>query len=368
VLILDALDECGNADTREALLTVLAAQTSALPSAFRFIITSRPEPDISTALEDQPHIRFYELDISTDANSVDIASYFRERMAAVCTKKRYRDWPKDADIQALTEKACGLFVWASTASKFINAHDPRKRLDIILKGNATSGAENALDVLYQTALHSVDMWDDEDFIADFRAILGVVLILRNPLSTTAIDELLGSHQRRPSTELISQLGCVLSASPTVRLLHPSFADFLFTQQRCGRDIWYIDPVVNHGILAMHCLDLLDGFCSLMPNICHLKLDEEVDEQLPEGVTYACLHWVYHASMMTEAPSSTVDRLDRFLHLHLLDWFEVLSVLKHARHTTILLDVLRGWVTVSCLLSKLGVTYTQPPATEICSYK
>jgi hypothetical protein len=46
VLILDALDECGSAKDREALLEALADKSAQLPPTFQLVITSRPDKQI----------------------------------------------------------------------------------------------------------------------------------------------------------------------------------------------------------------------------------------------------------------------------------------------------------------------------------
>ena len=70
------------------------------------------------------------------------------------------EWPNEYHIQALANRASGQFVWASTALKLIDSHDPKSRLDPILAGDtARLGAENALYKLYQTALNISGDWD-----------------------------------------------------------------------------------------------------------------------------------------------------------------------------------------------------------------
>jgi hypothetical protein len=95
----------------------------------------------------------------------------------------------------------------------------------------------ALDALYKTALDSVGCWDDEDFVADFRAIIGTILLARVPLSSAMIDALLHLLEDKPCMNTISLLGCLLQQSLAVRVLHLPFADFLTTKERCGRAIW-----------------------------------------------------------------------------------------------------------------------------------
>jgi hypothetical protein len=350
ILILDALDECGSTEKREALLDILAEQSVGLPAAIRILITSRSERDIRRTFETRHHILAEELDITSDANSHDIVSYLRHRMMHVRIKAQNlplaMDWPGEDGIQKLAERASGLFVWASTASRFIDGHDPRRRMDVILNGHAASGgAERELDVLYRKALQSAGSWDDEDFVADFNAILGIVLVAQMPLSSDAIDLLLDAPYDRPSNHTISQLSCILQLNPTVRLLHPSFADFLMTRSRCARDIWFFDQVFQHQTLFFHCWRRLDVV--LKRNLCNLTLSKDLESgTLAEDVTYACVFWVDHLCMITGDIPLVIERLDDFINQHLLHWFEAMSILRRSRDTIKLLGKLYSWIAVS----------------------
>ena len=51
VIVIDALDEYGDVDSRKDLLPLIVEQFSQLPPMFRFLITSRPEQDIVAAFE-----------------------------------------------------------------------------------------------------------------------------------------------------------------------------------------------------------------------------------------------------------------------------------------------------------------------------
>ena len=349
VIILDALDECGSAAERETLLEVLSNDFANLPSHIRAIVTSRAEIDICNALESCQHVFPYELDISSQVNSDDIMLYFRHTFANLRRKNKHLrlgiDWPGEEVLRTLVQRAAGLFVWASTASAFINAHNPKKRLDIILRGEIVSGAEASLDALYNAALQSIDCWDDEDFVADFRAILGIVLVAQQPLSSAAIDSLLNLPEDRPSMHTISHLGCVLQQSPKVRVLHPSFAEFLMAVERCGRDIWCFDRCTHHQHLTFRCLGRMRAF--LRRNMCDLTLTEDLaneSETLPEDISYACIFWIDHASGIEEQIQQITGQLHYFLFHHLLHWFEAMSILRKSTETISHLDLL-----LNCLL-------------------
>lgn len=354
IVILDALDECGTPYLREVLLETLADMTSQLTVDIRFLITSRPEHDIQYVFENQQHIIAHELDIRSIDNMDDVSSYIRHRMVQVRKKATHLprgvDWPTEFEILKLSERACGLFVWASTAIQFIGGYDPKKRLDIILRGDVTLKATDALDLLYRTALESVGNWDDEDFLSDFRAVIGLVLVARQPLSSTCIDTLL-SVEDHTCLHIISHLGCVVQPRPMVRLLHPSFADFLMTLSRCGREIWAFDAISYHHRVAAQCLSRLEGI--LRRNMCNMSLPKNIadlaDAIIPEDVAYACIFWIDHICATGDTPEpGLIEHIDAFLCRHLLHWFEVMSILKRSRDTIRLLGGLLSWAKVQFL--------------------
>ncbi|KAI6168455.1 hypothetical protein EDD17DRAFT_623779 [Pisolithus thermaeus] len=56
VIVIDALDVCGDHQKRKDLLKMLATKAAELPPNFRILVTSRPEADIVHALKDKSHV------------------------------------------------------------------------------------------------------------------------------------------------------------------------------------------------------------------------------------------------------------------------------------------------------------------------
>lgn len=355
LIAFDALDECGDPNQRRMLLKVLGKETSRLPSFIRVLLISRPVEDITDALQDHQHILSRDLEVSSDVGSGDIVTYIGHHLKAIQQKKlpRQPDWPGDGVIQNLGQRSCGLFIWASTVVKFIDSFDPDKRLAIILQEETSPKAQLALDKLYVTSLETVDAWDDDDFIENFRSVLQVVLVLQNPLAISTLDQLLGLPEGQQSGRTVSMLACVIADEPLLHLLHPSFADFLFSRERCGREIWYFDTAACHLHVAKICLDRLtnDG---LKSNICNLTLSipwaGKQIERIPDDVSYACIFWIHHVCLVNN--DSLVGPLEALLTAHLLHWFEAMSILGRSRDTIILLDRLKGWILVSLSKSTL----------------
>jgi NACHT domain len=356
IIILDGLDECGTPADRAALLDVLVKEFAGIPSYFRTVVTSRAESDICDAFNFQSHILPHELDIKSHVNYDDILLYIRHHMSLICSKNRHLqlgpNWPGEGILCQLVEQASGLFVWASTACEFINGYDPTERLEVILRAEATSGAQAALDAVYRTALESIGHWDDESFISDFRNLMGIILVTRQPLSSTAIDAFLHFPENRPSMHVISLLGCVLQQSPRVRVLHPSFADFLLDKERCGRDMWLFNQPIYHQHLAFYCLEQMDG--ALKRNMCNMTFSGTLTkDKLSEVASYSCLFWIDHICTISDDIAPVLDRVYGFLLQHLLHWFEAMSILNRAKDTILQLNKLYAWMTVSVLLQILN---------------
>jgi hypothetical protein len=160
------------------------------------------------------------------------------------------------------------------------------------------GAESALDALYTTVLEYIGNWDDDDFVKDFQNILGCILALRTPMPGSAINTLFCISEDQPCMYTIEHLACVLTQDPTVRVLHPSFADFLLDQTRCVTDMWFIDPSPCNRHLTLSCLSFLQQ--TLTTNIHGLVLTKEwVGTCLPEDISYACLFWIDHVCAVDE---------------------------------------------------------------------
>jgi len=349
VVVFEALDECGNSAERKTLMEVLGTELSRLPSVIRVLLVSRPLGDINTALRDQQNILPFDLDSKIDR---DIVSYFEYHLGAIQRKKfpQQPHWPGDDVIQDLATRSCGLFIWAFTALMFIDRFDPAKCLAVILRGDTPPGAQAALDDLYKTALTDVYAWDDDDFVEHFRSLLGVILVLQNPLATSTLDRLIGLPESGESIRVVSPLACVVALEPVLHLLHPSFADFLFSRERCGRDIWHFNAALCHRYLALKCLDRLsDG--SLKRNICNLTLSGDLESNnIPDDVVYGCTFWITHLCSANDDALSIVEHLEAFLKRHLLHWFEVMSILRKSRDTVPLLGELHRWTMVSVFFS------------------
>lgn len=345
VVVIDALDECGSPEDRYELLSVLGRELTKLPSIVRVIVTSRPEYDIQNHFSSANGITIREIKITSADAQADVGIFIRFQMNRIRERNKLlglpADWPGHDRIVALVRRASGLFIWASTACRFIDAHDPDAQLSVVLQNDIHSDAESALDALYTTALKSAGNWNDPTFGTDFQTVVGTLLIARDLLPTTGIDKL--NDGPRPSLHIISRLGCLLYNDSVVRILHPSFADFLTNRDRCKSDQWFVDVNLHHLRIAERCMQNLDGF--LKRNVCGLKLSETPSyKDLPADIAYACRFWVEHVCLASD-PQLIVDKVEAFIFKHILHWLEAMSILRKSPEAVGILQRLLIWVQV-----------------------
>jgi hypothetical protein len=217
IIVLDALDECGDPATCKDLLLLLAKEMANLSLSFRVLITSRREPDIEAALSRQPNIVVKALETMDHSGTADISSFLHHHMMAFHLNETFQllsEWPGEDNVQTLINLSGGLFIWASTAVKFIaKGHHPQPRLGILLHSQSHREAESTLDPLYATALDMAGEWKNSEVAHDYREVLGAIVVGRISLSDSTLDLILGLDGPRSSKFILSCLHCLLQWNP-----------------------------------------------------------------------------------------------------------------------------------------------------------
>ena len=357
VIVIDALDESGSIGDHRILMRALSEGLSGLPSFIRIMVVSRQEPDIQRALGSHSHV--HHLDIDSAIIEADILEFVQHRLEEIRRRNGFLDahWPGNDKINALARRADSLFIWASTACRYIDSgYDPNQRLSSLIRlpeFNNDSSVE--LDRLYKTGLQSCGSWDDPSFSSDCCSIIGVILCARIPLSDAAINALLALSQDRPSLQTISRLVGFLHISKTegIRIFHHSFCDYL--SERCSAEPWSINLELHNKELALRCIKFLDK--ELRQNICDMTLPHVTQTKvLPEAISYACTFWIEHICLCTDATDDIIDWICKFLDRHLLHWMEALAVSSCHDHTIRSLQALLTWLKVHHLICALDTQH------------
>jgi WD40 repeat protein len=375
LIIIDALDECKDIEPASAILSVLSRYVDEIPEV-RFFITGRPEPRIRSGFRLKllrPITEVLKLhEVKPEVVDGDIKLFFQTQLASLAKDRSdcdlTEDWPTSSDIEILCKKAAGFFIYASTVVKFIaSEHDlPTEMLALITSPlqSTTKEGMSGVDQLYTKVLEQAFQGvctDNSQRYFRFRAVVGAVLLVFNPLSTKALSDLL----RVPSTStalrsLHSLLLVPDNIEDPVHIYHKSFPDFLTDPNRCKDKQFLVDPSAHHRRILLSCLNLMGE--RLRRNICHLDdhaVLSEVEDlptcrktHIGDALGYACQFWTRH---LVKIPSSSHNveevykAIDGFFTTHFLFWIEVLCLMGNLNAGVYALNDVQQWcMLVSCV--------------------
>ncbi|KAF2258043.1 vegetative incompatibility protein HET-E-1 [Lojkania enalia] len=366
LIVVDALDECeceGDRDIR--LVLELLSQMRGLTSvSLRVFVTSRLELPIRLGFKQMPNGTYEDLilhEVAKQTIQHDIRVYFKRELARVQQERSLsKDWPGTDQIEALVKQAVPLFIFATTACRYISDRrdNPQKRLEIIL--DYQKAKVSKLDATYLPILNQLFSEEDEEdrerWACEFQEIVGSIVVLETPLSATSLAHLLHTSKDNINCRLDS-LRSILSIPDRndvpVRLLHLSFREFLLDTSKKQRSPFWVDERATHERLASHCIELMSGREGLRQNMCGLQpgtLRSEVDKgkitsYLSPELQYACRYWVHHLRQSQRHVSDN-DSIDTFLQKHFLHWLEVMSLISNTNQCAYLLETLRTLVKLS----------------------
>jgi hypothetical protein len=339
-VVIDALDESGNATGRTGLHTFLAKNVVRLPSNFRVLITSRPEDGIERVLVGAPSVRIrYMTDSKLAATTHDdILALFQKGLPP----DEFGNYGN-----ALAVKAEGLFQWAAVAIQFISDRPGRsghsKYINRLLEPGTSRGGQDPLDELYNEVLEG---YFTRKELPLFCSVVGQLITSIEPLTICSLTTLQHATDDADDVDdddviiLLRRLGSLLSnvnssdESLPIIPLHTSFRDFLMNREKSGH--FWIDLDATHHQMAHSCLSLLlDG---LKFNICHLEtsylankditdIKSCIDKNISPALLYACCFWSHHLEHIG-FETGLFQKLQSFFEKKLLFWLETLSLTNH----------------------------------------
>ncbi|KZV59419.1 hypothetical protein PENSPDRAFT_760435 [Peniophora sp. CONT] len=349
VLVVDALDECSDMNLTHDLIMKLVLAARKLP--VKLFLTSRPESHIRQHLEclDSSLGQVLRLhDVEKDIVGGDIGRYLRHGLQSMRSRSTQPDWPMDSDITTLTHRSGKLFIYASTALRYIRK-DPIGRLSKLTGTRVTAGRAlfQCLDDIYGMVLSGAMDPDeyDVDEIDLTRRMTAVTVSLYEPMKVMALARLLNipAHRVRKSLDRVHAVIYVPTHDHVGYLstFHASFSDFLNTPERAP-DYMSTYMCERHVHLAAACLSVLrsDALCFNVTRIdTSYRSDTTQKHEIDDALHYACLYWSDH---VCASPRGELERLLAMLEVFFvgpkfLYWLEALSVLDSPRRAHDMLE-------------------------------
>ncbi|KAF9456289.1 hypothetical protein BDZ94DRAFT_1315293 [Collybia nuda] len=267
VVIIDGLDET-DPSRLHFTAQIFSKAVVDLPSNIKVFIASRTEDDIRkpfTTTFDVKQVKHVHLDTASPASIKDVNKFLVKKILEIVKKHglELEKWPGEERMHALCDHAAGLFMWAVTATKFIQDQvemSGRESLEFVLNELSTKGMGD-INVLYGTILRITHKDADAWALERFRRIVGCVAVLQEPLGLGDIASLL--DLRNPSygspvdlEHFVRRLRTVLVAgtdaidTKTIPRLHKSFFEFI-TERAEEQFLVKLDS--SNGELAVACL-------------------------------------------------------------------------------------------------------------------
>ncbi|KAM0426326.1 hypothetical protein ACHAPT_008366 [Fusarium lateritium] len=342
LIVIDALDECDSKDDMALLIKLFAKVTALANINIRVLITSRPETPIALgfeAISDGTHRNLVLHDIEQSIVDQDIVAYYHHRLSKLRPRINIR---ADA-IKKLVQRSHGLFIHAATVCMFIQEADilAEERLTSLLDNESSSTtAERALDHVYSTVLEQLLVTrlniDESNSLRQlFCHIVGSIVTLSATMTVSDLARILTLPEVRVRS-LIDRLHSVLDVPPpeqperAVRLIHPSFRDFLLDPLRNRSETFFVGAQEAHGYLLNCCFSTMET--ELRRNMCDFEEPAtrtqdvsklEVNKKIHWPTQYACRYWVYHLGQ-AYIGHSELDKVAKFFQKSFLFWLETLA--------------------------------------------
>jgi len=315
MFVIDALDNC-DAIGRKIILDVVIPTSANV----KILITSRPIPDIQDTLKTCEEVEGLDVHLHDpeDANlQADIASYVNKNLQNLSTQQR----------QEIIIHSHGLFIWASTACRHLKSS--RRPADAIRELIEASKGDDIYDLYFQILNQAMV---DSDALHHIVDVLRVILAVFEPISVRTMHGFLPSNDQ--SEVIVKDLGSILKvdeSTEVIRVIHPTFRNFLIQKERAGR--FFVDFDSAHQLMALQCMKLLQDF--LVYDLFSLgrqgrSLCRKVDymegllkNELPAGIAYASTHWVYHVVKALQY-DIVLQATHAFISEKLLSWVELMG--------------------------------------------
>ena len=380
-LVVDALDECEHEKDVKLILQLFVETKDINKVNIGFFVTSRPETPIRLGFRDMPGIMHQDLVLHHIPRPIiehDISVFLRHELARIGDTHNLRDWPGNEKIQQLVQASDCLFIYVATVCLFIGDQEwiPEERLHMILNPKSKSGLPTtALDEMYtqvlRCSLTKKRYKEDISGLSErFKRVVGAIATLFNVLSVTSLANLLSISAEKVNlclSSLHSLLNIPDDPGIPIRLLHPSFRDFLLDRTRCQDVHFWIDREITNKDLATSCLRLLSDtlerdMCDLKePGTMVLDVQDHINSRLSKDVRYASQYWVDHLGQIAHSHRVEIGLHDNgqvhnFLQAHLLHWLEALSLTGKTSEGVLMITKLEKILQVSSSLQSIKQKY------------
>ncbi|KIJ36029.1 hypothetical protein M422DRAFT_261578 [Sphaerobolus stellatus SS14] len=351
LIVIDALDECGGDQSQRTLLLRILADpeiVKKIPSDVRILITTRPEVDILDTFRNCPHVHTmllaHDTPVAQTRVTQDIFTFVHHELLQDPTY--YDSGIEENHCHQTTEKAQGLFQWASVVCKVLKGgggSPPLEELESLL------AVPGDIPALYETALRRNINIMNPKTKERFQLVVGFILSTSIPLPESTLNVIWkaygGTEAVAAAKFLLKSLNTlfhgILDDGPIIPI-HTSVRDYLTNSTLSGD--FFIQTEKYHEGLGVATLQIMVenlhfNMCNLnnshIPNAAITDLEARLKTNIPSHLEYSCrcirnhlysLSWDMIKSKINEE-QSLISLIRNILEEKFFFWLEVLGLLK-----------------------------------------
>ena len=284
LIVIDGLDE-SEYKGRNELLQVISNHFSMLPVWIRILITTRPEKDVTEALQ---HLKPIELEQKQEENLKDIQTLFETQLSLKIGEEH-----KHVLLKELVKKSEGLFIYAYFIVDFI-----QKNVSILTPDQLESVLPSDISSVYLSYFTRLEDELCKELNADeehFLSFLCALTAAREPLPVEFIAKILnpGGKSLTAQRKVNKAISCISTLLPVregrLHFFHKSIKDWLVASSPYEQHDFTVDEKEGHIVLSDLCASELD---SLQRKGVHGK-------QFSNTEIYALHHGTQHMLEVTD---------------------------------------------------------------------
>ncbi|KIK58681.1 hypothetical protein GYMLUDRAFT_170511, partial [Collybiopsis luxurians FD-317 M1] len=363
LVVIDALDEIEGGEGSSFVSDLIKSLNQARASmhGIKFLITSRPDPNIVETCKQLGTEATYRLE---DVKPADAAQDVRYYLGDALSQ-----FPRiEAEsLDQIARQSQGVFIYAATAVRYIlpapgdmlSDGEMRARVmamvaDRPISKHVGDGGELLIDKLYKQIIVKALGVLGTDVFEVRRNVLDTIAVAQQPISAETIQELGLDDSKSYDVQAVENaIGAFHAKDHCVYIYHKSFLDFLLDSKRAGEEL-ACNKLAQHGVIAQQCFAIMES--SLHFNMCKLPssyfldadvegIKETVAKKFSETLKYCCLFWIDHwiTRLDDNLEDVLMNSLNKFGDILALFWIEAMNLMQTGRRSYEAMRKLRKWM-------------------------
>lgn len=236
LIVIDALDECIDANGRSELLDILAERFKELPAWLGLVVSSRREAPLVAKFR---AYGMFEMAVFEEQNRLDIRHYAEEWLKGVVQQKLLSTEQYSQALNSVCEAAAGNFLYLRQLEQGVMQDGVVKPEELLNSAHLPAGLGGMYTCWFERRFESVDHYEKSAL-----PLLELLLASMEPLPLSLARQILGWDERQQAKVLATMGSLLRHESGTLQFFHKSLADWVQDEEAAGPN-WLAGAKAGH---------------------------------------------------------------------------------------------------------------------------